>query len=397
MKWDSEVVTEGTTHCPGWTGKRFGVPEDIQNPLWPGTKDYTPPPPLPYRPIDFACLVKEAFGQKPFGSHRQWMGHCHYFSCLWSPPEAAASDLKQFVGTSSSSATSSSSSGSGVGSERSSTTDTEPSKRNQSPTPAFVRKRSRTDEFTRPDNYSHGNKRARRSKSLESVVEYEAEQASWTTRRVGELVLPPSLPKLKGKEREQPPPVVSLRETSPSEAGLPTLADLSPNPRKFAGRMTGSSPHSSRRHMSTLTDSCRSSPARSTPSARRTRANAPPLDCCPRPKSERKCSVIVKDGEEDKVWFMSKEALQDVKGYLQVKKAAGAAIEVFSGEEGDVRHPHLRVERVLRSPSTRPTRKRGSSPEDNDEIAQKPKRRRSWPDVDPYGSKLRTSSLPFSD
>jgi len=97
--------------------------------------------------------------------------------------------------------------------------------------------------------------------------------------------------------------------------------------------------------------------------------------------------VVVRDGDEgDKVWFMSEEALQDVKGYLQVKKAAGAAIDVrLGGEEGG----------VLRSSSTRPTRKRGSSPETDNEVSQKPKRRRSWPEMTPYASKTRTGSLPF--
>jgi len=155
----------------------------------------------------------------------------------------------------------------------------------------------------------------------------------------------------------------------------------------------------SHRRTSSSTDSCRSSPVRSTPLTRRTRMTASPWDHPSRPKSERKCSVVVKDGnEEDEIWFMSKEALRDVKGYLQVKKAAGAAIEVLlGGEEGGSRHSHSRgVERVLRSSSTRPSRKRGSSPEDNSKVAQKPKRRRSWPEIDPYSSKPRTGSLPFN-
>ncbi|KAF9654316.1 hypothetical protein BDM02DRAFT_92140 [Thelephora ganbajun] len=394
MKWDSEVVTEGTTHCPGWRGKRFEVPEDMQNPPWSGIKEYTPPTPLPYQPIDFASLVKTAFGPKPFGSHSQWMKHCHYFSCLWSPlPELAASGLKQSVGKSSSSTTRSDFSDYGTGSEHSYTTDTEPSKRDSSPILPFARKRSRTEDLTRPDDHSFENKRVRRSKSLESVAKYETDPTTWTTRRIGGLGSPSSLSKSKGKEREQPPLTASPRETS-SETDLPTLAELSPNLRKSAGSATRSIASPSRRRALVSTDSHRSSPSTS-----RTRVSAPPRDHRPQPRSERKCSVIVKDGdEEDKVWFMSKQALQDVKGYLQVKKAVGAAIEVRSGGdlEGDVRHSPLRVERAPRSSSTRLARKRGSGPYDKNEEAQKPKRRRSWPEINPFVSKTRTGSLPCS-
>jgi len=393
MKWDSEVITEGTTHCPGWRGKRFEVPEDMRNPLWPGIKDYTPPVPLLYQPIDFASLVKTAFGGKPFRSHSQWMKHCRYFPYLWSPlPEPTTSGLKRSVETSSST-TSSGSSDYGSCGEHSSTTDSEPSKEDRSTSP-FARKRSRTEDFTRPDDYSDGNKRTCRPKFVETLFEYGVDQASWTIRRVGELGSPPPS-KSKGKEREPPPSVTPPRETSASEGESPTFAGLSPNP----GRSTGSATRRPtanpyHRRASCSTDSRRSSPSRASPPTRRT---ALPRDCHPRSKSERKCSVVVKDGdEEDKEWFMSREVLQDVKGYLQVKKAAGAAIEVLrsGGEGGPIRHSHLRVERILRSPSTRPTRKRTGSPEDNNEETQKPKRRRSWPEIDLYASKIRTGSLP---
>ena len=98
-------------------------------------------------------------------------------------------------------------------------------------------------------------------------------------------------------------------------------------------------------------------------------------------------SIVVKDsGEEDKVWFMSRETLQDVKGYLQVKKAAGAAMEMrLEDEEGSVPHPHPpRIEMALRSPSARQTMKRTGTPENDNEETQKPKRRRSWPEIDAY-------------
>jgi len=88
--------------------------------------------------------------------------------------------------------------------------------------------------------------------------------------------------------------------------------------------------------------------------------------------------------DEDKVWFMSSEALRDVKAYLQVKKATGEVIEMPSGwMEGGVKHSHLRTERALLSSSALLTKKRVGTPEDNSEEAQKPKRRRSWPEIDP--------------
>ena len=397
MKWDSEVVSEDTTHCPKWRGRRFEIPKDMRNPPWPGIKDYIPPTPPPYQPIDFPGLVKRALGRESFSSHGQWMKHCHYFSCLWSLPESAVPDHKQSVGTSSSS-TSSGSSYYGSPSEHGSTSDSEPPKRYRSPPPPSPRKRTRTEDFTRPDDYPHGNKRVRRSKSLETLAGHEADPASWTTRRVRELNSPLSLSKSKGKERESPPSFMSERESSP-EADLPTLADLSPHPRGPNGRATrGSTAKYSRGRASALTDPRRSLPVRSPPSAGQTLVTASPRDYHPRQKYERNCSVVVKDGDEgDKIWFMSKEALQDVEGYLRVKKAAGAAIEVRSGgEEDDVRHSHLRVERTPRSSSTWLKRKRTISPEDNGEEVQKSKRQRSWPGVDPYVSKPRIGSLPCS-
>lgn len=380
-KWDSDVVSEGTTHCQGWSGRRFEVPEEMQNPPWPGIKDYTPPTPPPYQPIDFPGLVKRALGPEPFGSHSQWMKHCHYFSCLWSPPlESSLPGYKQSVGTSSSSATSSDSLDYGSCSEHSSTPDTEPPKKFSSPMPPFTRKRSRTEDFTRPAGYRHGIKRLRRSKSLESLAEHEVDPTSWTTSQVRKLDSPPSPSKSKGKGRELAPSFASRRESSPSEADLPALADPSPNLRKPVGRAArrSTAKHSCRR-ASAPTDLPRESPVRSSLPAGRTLATASPRDYRPRRKSERSCSVVVKDGDEgDKVWFMSREALQDVKGYLQVKKATGAAMEIRSGgEEGDVRQSHLRAERILHSSSTRSTRKRTSSPEDDSEGVQKPKRRRT--------------------
>jgi len=350
----------------------------MRNPPWPGVKDYIPPTPPPYQPIDFAGLVKSAFGRKPFGSHSQWMQHCRYFPYLWSPPpEPTVSGLKHSVGTSSSSITSSGSSDYGGASEHSSTTNTEPSKRDRSPTPPFLRKRLRTEEFIRPDDYSYRNKRTRRSKSLEDVVEHEVDLASWATLPVGGLGSPLSVSKSKGKERGSPRLVASPREVSAPEIGLPTLTNLSPSPRKFSASCS--------RRLGPMTRPHRSS-ARTL------------VTTSPRPKSERKCSVVVKDGDEDKVWLMSEEALQDVKGYLQVKKAAGAAVEVYlGGAEGGVRHSQPRVERVLRSPSARPARKRSSSPEGSNEEAQKPKRRRSWPAINPHESKHLTDSLLCSD
>ena len=377
MKWDSEIVNEGTTHHPGWRGKRFEVPEDIRNPPWPGIKEYTPPTPPPYQSVNFAGLVKRAFGRKPFGSHSQWMEHCRYFTCLWSTlSEPTVSGLKQSVGTSSSSKTSSGSSDYGDVSENSSTTNTEPSKRDRSPVPPFLRKRSRTGEFTRPDDYSCSNKRARRSKSLENYAEHEVDPTSWTTRPVGGLYSPLPQSKSKGKERESLCSATTPQEIPALEIDLPTLTNLSPTPRK------------PRKSATKLTASC--PPYRSS-----TRTLGSPS---PRPKSERKCSVVVKDGDEDKLWLMSEEALRDVKGYLQVKKAAGAAIEMhLGGEEGGVGHPYPQAEEVLRSPSTRPARKRSSSPEDNSGEAQDRKRRRSWPAASPYASKPHTDSPLCSD
>jgi len=382
MKYDSEVTTEGTTHHPGWRGKRFEVPEDMRNPPWPGIKNYTPPTPPPYQPIDFAGLVKRAFGRKPFGSHRQWMEHCHYFPCLWSPlPEPAVLGLEQSVRTSSSSKTASGSSDYGDVSRHSSTTNTEPSKRDRSPVPPSLRKRPRTEEFIRPDDYSSRNKRARRSRSLENVVEHEVDPASWTTHRVGELGSPLSVSKSKGKERESSPSVAAPWVIPASEAYLPSLTNLSPSPRKSSG----SAPKS--------LVSC---PRALGPMTRSHRSSARTLvTASPRPKSERKCSVVVKDGDEDKVWLMSEEALQDVKGYLQVKKASGAAVEVhLGGEEGCVRCSYPWVGR---SPSTLPTRKRSSSPEENNEGVRGPKRQRSWLAAKPYVSNPRTDSLLCSD
>ena len=377
----------------------------MQNPPWPG-KDYTPPTPPPYEPIDFAGLVKKALGPQPFKSHSQWMKHCYYFPYLWSPlPESTVSDNEQSTESFSSSTESFSSSTESFSSsttssgssdyescnEHNSTTDAEPYKKYRSPTPS-VRKRSRAEDFTRPDDCSRGNKRAHRLKSSDSLAEHEADPNPWTTRRVEELDSPPSLSGLKGKGRELPRLFASPRESSPSEADLPTLADISSNPRKSAGPATRRpAANSSRRHSLAPTDSPLSSSARSSLSVRRTLVTASPLGRHPRRKSERRCSVVVKDGdEEDKVWFMSREALQDVKGYLQVKKAMGTAIDVRPGGEGDVRHSHLQVERVLRSSSIQPTRKRPSSPGYNSEENQKPKRRRSWP----YASKPHTDSLP---
>ena len=384
MKWDSEVASEGTTHHPGWRGKRFEVPEDMRNPPWSGIKDYTPPTPPLYQPIDFAGLVKRAFDRKPFGSHSQWMEHCRYFPSLWSPlPEPTVSSLKQSVGTSSSSRTSSGSSDYGDVSEHSSTANTEPSKRDRFPVPLPLRKRLRTEEFIRPADYSSRSKRARRSISLESTVEHEVDPTSWATRPVGVLGSPLVVSKSKGKERESPPLVTTPRKMFGSEMDLPTLANLSPSPRKSSGSATKSAVSCPRTP----------GPIRSRRSSARTLVTAPQ-----RPKSERKCSVVVKDGDEDEVWLMSEETLQDVKGYLQVKKAAGAAIEVhLGGEEDGVRHSYPRVEKALYLPSTRPAKKRSSSLEDDNGEARKPKRRRSWPAAHPYISKPRTDSLPSSD
>ena len=393
MKWDSEFATEGTTHCPGWKGKRFEVPEDMQSPPWPGIKDYSPPTPLPYQPVDFAALVKSAFGRKAFTSHSRWMKECHYFPYLRSAPlEPAVPNLERSVGASSSSTTSSGSSDYGGRSGYGSTTDVESPRRDHSPASLFVRKHPRTEEFSRPDDYPYRNKRARRSKSLESVFEHEVDPAPWAIHPVGELGSPLSLFKSKGKEREPPPSATSTRNVSFS-ANFPTLTNSSPNPRRSDGSVTRSTPGCPRRRR-LMTRSPQSSPTQSTRSSART-----PIAVSPRRKSERECSVVVRDGdEEDKVWLMSEEALQDVKGYLQVKKAAGGAIEVhLGGEEGGVRHSHLQVESAPRSSSTRPTRKRGSNPEDNHDEALKPKRRRSWPEINPYPSKPRAGSLLYNN
>lgn len=371
MRWDSEVTTEDTTHCPGWKGKRFEVPEDMRNPLWPGAKVSTPPTPPPYRSTSHPGLVKE-----PSGSRSQRTKHCRYFPCLWSPlPESAAPGLKG--GTAPSSTTSSGSSDYGGFNEHSSTTTAEPTKRDRTPTPPLFRKRSRIGEFNRPDGYPYGNKRARRSKSPESVIEHEVDPASWATHSIGELGSP-SFYNSKGKEREQPLSVVSPRGISPPGTDLPILTDLSSSPQKSVRSPTNSTAGNPRRHGS-ISRSRRSSPAQPSRSSARTSATPPP-----RREPERKCSVVVKDGDgEDKMWLMSEEALRDVKGYLQVKKAAGTVIEVcLGGEEGDARRSRLRVES-----SPRLTRKRSSSPEDDNEEVQESKRRRSWPGVNLYASK----------
>lgn len=365
----------------------------MQNPPWPGVEDYTPPTPPPYQPVDFADLVERAFGRKSFTSHSQWMEHCHYFPYLWSPPlESVAPSPKESGGTSSSSTSPSGSSDYGRR-EYGSTTDAESSKRNHSPTPPFIGKRLRTAEFARPDDCSYRNKRARRSRSLESVVEYEVDPASWATRRVGELGSPSSSPKLKGREREPTPLAVFPLAIPTPETDLLTPTSLSPDCRKSNGSAATRTTSSHSRNRPVIR-SHQSSPAQSTHSSLRTSVAASPGR-----KSERKCSVVVKNGdEEDKVWLMSEEVLQDVKGYLQVKKAAGAAVEVHSGgEEGGVRHSHPRAEKALRPSPTRSAKKRSSSPEDNSEEAQKRKRRRSWPDTNPYVSEPRTGSLPCSD
>jgi len=352
----------------------------MRSPPWPGVEDYVPPTPPFYQPVDFAALVKTAFGREPFSSHSQWMKHCHYFPCLWSPlPESTASGNRLSTRTSSSSTTSSRSSDYGDCDEHSSTSDTDPYKKDRSPAPAFARKRLCAEDFNRPDDYSRGNKRARGPKSLEILSEPEVDPSAWATRRVTGLDLPSPSSKSKGKERELPPPSASLWESSPSEVDLPAFADIRPNHWKSAGSATRrSTAKSSRRRAPALADSGESSPS----------LRASPRECYPRRKSEKKCSIVVKDGDgEDKTWFVSRETLRDIKGYLQVKKAAGAAIESRSGgEEGDILHSSLRVDRLLRSSSTRPTIKRTNGPEDTSEEIRIPKRRRSCPDVDSYVS-----------
>ena len=362
----------------------------MQIPLWPGIKDYTPPTPPLYQPINFTALVRRAFRDEPFGSHDQWMKRCRYFPSLWSPAsEPTASDDEESTGTSSSSSTSSGPSDYGSCSEHSPVTDPEPPKRDRS-TPSPSRKRPRAEDFTRPDDCTHENKRQRGLKFLK--FECRVDPASWITRRIKGPDSSPPLSKSKGGGRETPPLVAPPRESS-SEAGLPTLADVSPSPRKptwcTTRSPTASPPPGC---VSASVDSGRPPPVRLVSSRRRTPVGTAPRGYHPRRKSERKCSVIVKDGGgEDQVWVMSRETLQDVKGYLQVKKATGAAMEVRSGgEEGDLR---LQAERILCTVPTRPTRKR-TSPEDGNEEKQKQKRRRSWPDINLYVSDSRTGSLP---
>lgn len=372
--WDSEVCSEGTTHCLEWLGRRFQVPEDMQIPPWPGAKDYTPPTPPPYQPIDFATLVKEAFRGAPFGSHDQWMKPCRYFPSLWSPPpDSAVSDDEEPTGSSSSTSTSSGPSDYGSCSEDSPVTDAEPSKRDHS-TPSPSRNRPRAEDFSCPDDCTHQNKRQLGLKSSES--QYEVYPASWITRQIKGPDTSPSLSESKGGGRETPP-LVTPPQGSSSEAGLPTLADLSPTPRKPVRRAT-------RSLTATSVNSGRPPPAHSISSSRRGYRL--------QRKSERKCSVIVKDDDgEDQVWVMSKEALQDVRSYLQVKRATGAAMEVRSGGgEGNLR---LRTERILRTAPSRPTRKR-TSPEDCGRENQNQKRRRSWPDTNLYAFDSLTGSLP---
>ena len=355
----------------------------MRNPPWPGIEDYAPPTPPPYQPVDFAGLVKRAFGREPFSSHNQWMKHCHYFPYLWSSlPESVVPRNRLSVRMAPSLTTSSGSSDYGGCDEHSSTSDIEHSKKARSPTPPFARKRSRAEDLARRDDYSHGNKRTRGSKSLEPLSEHEVDPSSWATRRVRRLDSRSSSSKSKGKERELPPPSASLLESSPSEADLRTFADLSPNRwDSIESAARRSTAKSSRRRAPASVDSCQSSPSRPSPSIRQPLANASSRECHPRRKSEKKCSIVVKDGYgEDRMWLVSREALQDVKGYLQIKKATGAAIEVREEEEeGGIRHSHLRDDKLLCSSPIRPTRKRTSSPEDASEEMQKSKRRRSWP------------------
>ena len=364
----------------------------MQLPPWPGIKDYTPPTPPPYQPIDFAALAKGAFRREPFGSHVQWMKRCHYLPFLWSPPESTVSDDEESSGTSSSSSSSTSSGPSDYGScsEDSLVTDTELPKRDRS-TPPSPRKRLRAEDFTRLDDCTRENTRQHGLKSLEP--EHEVDPASWTTRRVKGLDPPPPL--WKRREREGLPSLTPPRESSPSEAGLPALADLSPNPRKPVRCTTRSlKANPPPRRASTSGDSGWPPSSRSFSSSRRSSVAASPRGYHPWRKSERKCSVIVKDSDgEDQVWVMSREALEDVRGYLQVKKAKGVAMEVRSGgEESDVRHLHLRADRILHATSTRPTKKR-TSPECGGEEKQKQKRPRSWPDTNLYASESHTGSL----
>ena len=352
MKWDSEVVTEGTTHCPGWTGQRIEVPEDMRTPPWPGVEGRAPFSTPPRQPID-SDPVKTTLAPSPFSSHGQRTKPSHYSPCLWSPViESVASGLKKPTGTYSSPASPIDFSDYATGSERSSTSGSEPSEGGHPATPPFAGERLIAGDLTRPNDHSRGNKRTRRSNSFESFVHYQGDQASWITHRI-----------------ERPGP----QDLSP-------LSDLAPSPGKSSTGSTRSSIDSSRSRASTFTDPF---------STRRKPANALPRPSCLRPTSERTCSIVVMDGdEEETVWFMSKGALRDLKGYLQVKKARGVAIEMPSGwKEDDVGRSDPRVGRALRSPFARLTRKRVGTPEDNDEEAQKPKRRRSWPEIDPCASK----------
>jgi hypothetical protein len=375
MKWDSEVVTEGTTHCPGWRGERFEVPEDMRSPSWPGVEEHNPLGTPTHQQLNSSM---PAFNHDPFNSRNQGMKQCHYFPSLWlSLSESAESGLRENFGTSSSSSTPTDLSDYATLSERSSASETEPPEKRRPATPSSVRKRLRTEDLTRPGDYSYEIKRARRSKSLEHIAKYE-DQTSWATYRTEGLW--PS-PKPKGKERAPSHLIASPRGTSPPESDLLTLSGLSPDPNKSAAGDTRSITGSPRRRTLAFAD-----PRRSSPSTRRTLAIDPPQGS--RPKDEKRYSVVVVDGdEEEKVWYMSREALQDVKGYLQVKKATGAAMEMRL--ETDIRHSHLRAERVTPSSSTWPTRKRTSTPKGNKEEPRKPKRRRSWPEVEPYVSKPR--------
>lgn len=368
MKWDSEVVTEGTTNCPGWRGERFEVPEDMRSPQWLGTEAQTPPTTPPHQPTDFPGTLDPS----PVKLHYQWTDNCHYFSSLWSSrPEFTASGRRKSIGTPSSSSTPPDLSDRATISERSSTTGSEPSERDPPDSPLFTRKRLRAGDPTHWDNRSPGSEPTHRSKSSESFARYEEDQTSWVIRRTERFCRPS--PGLKGKERL----VTSSWEPSPLELGLPNLADRPPSPRKSSAGSKGSTTGSSWKRASALVD-----PRRSSPSTSRTRMAASLKSYYPRPNSEKKCSVVVMDSdEEDKVWFMSKETLQDVKGYLRVKKATGGATEMrLGGEALGTQHPRQRVEKVLRTPSTRPTRKRVNTLEDDDGV-QGSKRRRSWPEI----------------
>lgn len=358
----------------------------MRSPPWPRVEDQTPLSPPLHQPTDSATLAEAAFGPDSFSLHDRWMKRCHYFPCLWSPVVESVESGLTFAGTCSSSTSPIDFSDYATGSERNSTTGSELSEGGRPVTPPFARKRLRTEDLTRPYDHSHGNKRTRRSKSLESFANYQGGQTSWATRRTGGLDLPS--PKQKGRKKELPPLVASSWESTPSEPDLSTLSDPSLSPGKSSTGSTSSTIESSPSRASVMTD-----PG---PTQRKRKlATALPRRSCPRPKSGRGCSIVVMDSdEEDKVWFMSREALRDVKGYLQVKKATGAAVEMPSGwMEGGVQHSRQRVDRTMRSSSTRLTRKRVGAPEDNDEVAHRPKRRRSWPEIGPYGSKDYKGSL----